>query len=205
MMRMSGLRRLATSATPEMKLPPPTGTMIAPTSGSWSRISQATVPAPGHQAGIVAVLEIEPALARGDGAGLVLGIGQGPADHPEVAAEEADVVGLERRRAFRHGDHRRHAEQLAGIGDALAVIAGRGGDDAPPSLLRVEQRQPVERAARLEGADRPVILVLHPQLAAMLALQQRRAIERRARIALGDEGARRQQVGRGRRRLGGHD
>ena len=39
----------------------------------------------------------------------------------------------------------------------------------------------------------------------MLALEQRRAVERGARVALGDEGARRQQVGGTRRQLGGQE
>jgi hypothetical protein len=46
----------------------------------------------------------------------------------------------------------RHAGCTRGIGDRDAVIAARGGDQTrlPPRLI--QQRQPAERAARLEAA-----------------------------------------------------
>ena len=45
-MRTPGARALTAAATPEMSPPPPTGTRIAPTFGSSSRISRPAVPWP---------------------------------------------------------------------------------------------------------------------------------------------------------------
>ena len=83
---------------------------------------------------------MDPPFARGDGARLVLGIGQRMTGDAQLTAEKLDIVGLDPWRVRRHDDHRRHLEQPAGEGDALAVIAGGGGDDAALALGSVEQR-----------------------------------------------------------------
>jgi hypothetical protein len=44
----------------------------------------------------------------------------------------------------------------------LAVVAGRGSDDASPPLILGELGDEVDPAPDLEGADRLVVLVLDP-------------------------------------------
>ena len=56
--------------------------------------------------------------------------------------------------------------RLGVIGDALRVVAGRHGDDAALALVRRQGRQPVERAALLEGGGELQVLELEPDLAA---------------------------------------
>jgi len=73
---------------------------------------------------------------------------------------------------LRHDDRRGKAEGGGGIGDTLAVIAGRRGDDAADLRLRPAQIVEIHHAAaHLEGADRGVVLVLDPNLGADPARQ----------------------------------
>jgi hypothetical protein len=101
-----------------------------------------------------------------------------------------DETGAERRHrpilfaavAVRHDDRRGNTEPPRRKGNALPVIAARGGDDAfeigagAPHVVEIE-----EAAADLEGADRRVVLVLDPQLGADPPRQERPAILRRRR------------------------
>jgi hypothetical protein len=44
------------------------------------------------------------------------------------------------------------------------MIAGRGGDDTPPPLIRAQLADQVHATADLEGADGLMVLVLDPQM-----------------------------------------
>ena len=84
--------------------------------------------------------------------------------------------------AARHHDHRPYAEDARGEGDALAVVAAGRGDHAGQVRLRLLEVAHVDQpAAHLEGADRGVVLVLDPDLAAAALGQQRPADLRRRR------------------------
>jgi len=76
---------------------------------------------------------------------------------------EATLTGLA---ASGNADRRSHPEQARRVGDRLAVVPGRGGDDAALALLRVELRYQVDPAPDLEGADRLVVLVLDEDISA---------------------------------------
>src|ERR1700738_1651276 len=71
-----------------------------------------------------------------------------------------------------HDDRRVEPQPRRGERDALPVIAGGRGHHAanprlrPPDLVEID-----EAAADLEGADRRMVLVLHPQLGAEAARQ----------------------------------
>src|SRR5260370_36188721 len=81
--------------------------------------------------------------------------------------------------ALGHDDRRSEAERGGGIGDALAVIASRRGDDAryvgpaAPQIVELDHA-----AAHLEGAGRGMVLVLDPDLVADPAPPERPAILR---------------------------
>src|SRR6266498_2016839 len=87
--------------------------------------------------------------------------------------------------ALRHADDRAHAEQARGVGDRLAVVAGRGGDHPALALAVVQPGHQVDATADLERPDRLVVLVLDPHLRPEQPVQHRIGMERR-----------RQQIGR---------
>jgi hypothetical protein len=62
-------------------------------------------------------------------------------------AERSDAVALDLWRVLGHEDRGRHAEVLGRIGHAQAMIARRGRDDTPLSLVGRQQREHIERAA----------------------------------------------------------
>ena len=69
----------------------------------------------------------------------------------DLRAEATRVLHLDRRRVRWHHDGGANAEQLAGGRHALRVIAGGPRDDTRSGLLRIELRQAVVRAPKLEG------------------------------------------------------
>lgn len=78
--------------------------------------------------------------------------------------------------AVRHHDDGTQAILTGGEGDGLAMVAGGGGDDAPGVRFAAFQLVQVDQpAADLEGADRGVVFMLQPELAAQALLQQRPA------------------------------
>ena len=85
----------------------------------------------------------------------------------QFGAERAHGAVLLDRIAPRHIDHGRNAVAAGREGEALPVIAARGGND--PGRVRPLPLQPVEidqPAAHLEGADRRVVLVLDHDVSA---------------------------------------
>ena len=103
----------------------------------------------------------------------------------QFGAERAHGAVLLDRIAVRHIDHGRNAVAAGREGEALPVIAARGGDD--PGRVRPLALQPVEidqPAAHLEGADRRVVLVLDHDGRAEPLRQQRPRMRRRRRHRL---------------------
>ena len=64
-----------------------------------------------------------------------LGIVEQRSFEHHFGAEGARLLHFHRRGVARHHDHRRDAQAFRVIGDALRVVAGRGGDDAAGALL----------------------------------------------------------------------
>jgi hypothetical protein len=56
----------------------------------------------------------------------------------ELGAEAAHRGHLHRVRVLGHADRRLHAEKAGRERDRLAVVSGRGGDDAALALVRAE-------------------------------------------------------------------
>ena len=100
----------------------------------------------------------------------------------QFGAERAHGAVLLHRIAARHINNGRNAVAAGREGEALPVIAARGGND--PGRIRPLPLQPVEidqPAAHLEGADRRVVLMLHPDFAACALGKQRPGVLRRRR------------------------
>jgi hypothetical protein len=149
--------------------------------------------------------ELEPDRALpGDHVGVVVGrhqrhaalVADLPADRRAVLAEAvvgldlgavgAGVADLDRRRVGRHHDHRRHAEQLRGVRDALRVVAGGVGDDAAALLVGGEPADAVVGAAELERAGALQRLGLGEQAEAEPLVEQRGFEQRRHHRLAGD-------------------
>ena len=73
----------------------------------------------------------------------------------------------------RRADHRAHAEQARRVRDRLAVVAGRSGYHAAPSLVLAEPADQVDAAPHLERPGRVVILVLDVHLRPDQAVERR--------------------------------
>ncbi len=84
----------------------------------------------------------------------------------DVGAMEGRVGDLGEGRAGRHHNRGGDAEQLRMIGNALRMIACRGGDDTVPTLLRQEMGEEVSRPSLLERTRELQVLELHPQIGA---------------------------------------
>ena len=108
---------------------------------------------------------------------------------------------LNRVGVLRHDDHRAHAEEPRGIGNGLAVIARRRGDDAALASGVVELSHEVDAAAHLEGPDGVIVLVLEIDFRPDQPVQRRIMMQGRGRQIRADEVARRQHIGKGRRAL----
>src|SRR5207244_12041419 len=91
----------------------------------------------------------------------------------------ADRLDFNRVGPLRHADDRADAEKASRIGDRLSVVAGRGGDDAAPTLVVRELRHQVDATPDLEGADRLVVFVLDPGRRADELVEGRVAVESR--------------------------
>ena len=100
----------------------------------------------------------------------------------ELGAKRPHGRVLLHRIALRHDDGGGNAGLGRGKRDALAMIAARGADHSLHTggvvleLVNIDQS-----AAHLEGADRRVVLVLHPGLAPSAPGEQRPSILRRGR------------------------
>jgi hypothetical protein len=103
----------------------------------------------------------------------------------QLGAERAHGAVLLHRIAAWHINHGRNAVAAGREGEALPVIAARGGND--PGRIRPFPLQPVEidqPAADLEGADRCVVLMLDDDISAEPLRQQRPRMRRRRRHRL---------------------
>jgi hypothetical protein len=99
----------------------------------------------------------------------------------ERGAEQTDHRLLHDRAAVGQEDVRRHAQEARGIGDALAVVAGRGRHRRFDRRLRLRDQQVIEGAAQLERGDRRRGLELEPDIGVERSRQGLRAVERRRR------------------------
>ena len=120
--------------------------------------------------------EGEPAPAH-DPHRLVVRVVVGIALQHDGGAERGHGLDLDLRGRDRHHDRRLGAEPLRGEGDALGMVACRGGDDPAPELGGGEARHLVVRAADLEREDRLEVLPLQEELVAESSGQERRGLE----------------------------
>ena len=114
----------------------------------------------------------------------------------ELGTERAHRGELDRVRPLGDADARLEAEEARRVGDRLAVVARRGGDQAAAPLLLAQLRDEVDAAANLEGADRLVVLVLDPDLGADELAQRGVAVERRRAQMRRDATPRLEHVGK---------
>ena len=103
----------------------------------------------------------------------------GVAFEDDGRAERRHRVDLDLRCRDRHHDRRLGPEPLRRERDTLGVVAGRGGDDAPPQLRRRQAGHLVVRPAELEREDWLEVLALQEQPVAEALRQERRLLERR--------------------------
>ncbi len=120
----------------------------------------------------------------------------GPFQHHR-GAELAAIGHLDQRRELRHHHGHRDPQQRAVIGDALRVVARRGGDDAATARLRRQPQQRIARAALLEAAGALQVIELAENVRAGELRQRDRFDARRQVHAAGDPRARRLDVGEG--------
>ena len=124
---------------------------------------------PGNHVGIVERMhEDEPAaFAQRIGVGLGIRIGFAAQDDLDaLAADRMHRVDLDLRRGYRHHDHGTAIEPGCGQGDALGMVAGRGGDHATLELGPAQRSHLVVGAAQLERKHRLVVLALEQHRAA---------------------------------------
>ncbi len=96
-----------------------------------------------------------------DGLGVIAGLVVAVAVQHHLRPEAAGMLDLHGRRGLGHDDGDRRPQPLAMIGQTLGMIAGRGGDDAAPTLFLAQAQQLVQRAALLEGGGELQVLELH--------------------------------------------
>ena len=161
-----GLTAPATMQAPAAPLPPPAGTMITSVCGCSSRISSVCGGDAGDQQRLVAGVHVAVAVLEREPLAVLARVVEIAAVEDELGAEAAHRGDLDRVRLLRDADRRPHAEEAGGVGDRLAVVAGRGGDHAALPLVCAELRDQVDPAAHLEGADRLVVLVLDEDVGA---------------------------------------
>src|SRR6266516_7861435 len=76
--------------------------------------------------------------------------------HDDLRSECADRTDLGWVRSFGHADGCVGVEQAGGVGDRLAVVAGRGRDESALALFRRELESEVDASADFEGTNRLV-------------------------------------------------
>ena len=70
----------------------------------------------------------------------------------DTGSQLAGAGDLDQRRRLGHDDQRLGPDRRGGVGNALCMVAGRGGDHPALPLLPAQTEQTVEGTARLEGA-----------------------------------------------------
>ena len=131
------------------------------------------------QARLVPGVHVAVAVGGGETFALLPGLVEVAPVLDDLRSERPDRLDLERVRPLGDAHRRRDAEEAGGVGDRLAVVPGRGGDQSALTLVGSQLRDEVDAAAHLEGADRLVVLVLHPDLRPDERLERRIAVERR--------------------------
>ena len=114
----------------------------------------------GDELGLVAGVDVAVAVENGELLAVRACVVEVPTVLDDVGAERADRGDLDRIRVLGDADRRLHPEETCGVGDRLAVVAGRGGDEPSPALRGIELRDEIDAAAHLERADGLVVLVL---------------------------------------------
>ena len=79
-----------------------------------------------------------------------------------LGAQRAHRVYLRGIGSLGYGDDGARLEEPRGVGDRLAVIAGRGRDDPAQPVFRAEAAEDVDTSSDLEGAGGLVVLVSEP-------------------------------------------
>ena len=81
-----------------------------------------------------------------------------------LGAQGAHRVYLRGIRSLGYGDDGARLEEPRGVGDRLAMVAGRGGDDSTQPVFLAETAEEVDAPSDLEGSGRLVVLVLDDEL-----------------------------------------
>ena len=115
---------------------------------------------------LVAGVDVAIAVLGGEGLAVLAGRVEVLPVHDQLGAERPHRGELHRVRVLGHADARCDAVEARGIGDRLAVVSCRRRDQPARPLVLGELGDEVDPAAHLEGADRLVVLVLHPDLGA---------------------------------------
>jgi hypothetical protein len=133
----------------------------------------------GDQIRFVRRMDITQAFAVTDALAVLAGFVIVPAMLDQFGAERLNGGILVRVVVRRHNDDAAHAEQAAGVGQGLAMVAGRAADNAALLLLGRQARDEVDAAAHLEGGCGRVIFVLEVEATADPPGQRRPFVERR--------------------------
>jgi hypothetical protein len=107
------------------------------------------------------------------------GVLEALAAHDQLGAVGAAGLDLRHRRVLRHVDAGGNPRLPRGPGNGLAVVAGACRDHADGALVVVEQRDPVDGAADLEGAGPLEVLRLQPDVPPCDPRERLRAVDGR--------------------------
>ena len=160
MTRMAGLTALATMQAPAAPLPPPHGDDDHVHLGLLLEDLEGLGRDPSDQERLVAGVHIAVPVLVGELLAVLARLVKVAAAEHELGPEAAHGGHLDGVRVLGHADRHWHGEQVSGVGERLAVVPGRGGDDPTLPLLRAELREQVDSASHLERPDRLVVLVL---------------------------------------------
>ncbi len=176
----SSLMPRGTTSTPmpPASPPPPTGTTIACTSGSWARISRASrPPLPAITwSSSNADTNTRPGSAAARWRAAASASSYVAPRDLDARAQRRDAGALDLGRLRRHQHGRVDAEGTGRQRDAQAVVAGRGGDHARLGVAAGPQRQRGDaggRAAQLERSRPLQVLELQPDVGAGSPAQRR--------------------------------
>ena len=154
----------------------------------------------GDQERLVAGVHVAVAVLDGEALTMLAGLVEVPPVHDQLGAESAHRRELDRVRGLGHADARGDAMETSCIGDRLPVVSRRCRDQPARALILGELGDEVDAATNLEGTDRLVVLVLHPDLGTEQLVEARIGKERCRSQVRADPPARLQHVGKGDRR-----
>jgi len=120
----------------------------------------------GHDVDVVEGVDEDEVALGAEGHGLSLRVVIAVALDHHLSAEFPGLLHLHEGGVARHDDGHRDTQALCVVGEALAVVAGRGRDHPAPALVRRQLEELVEGAPLLVGGGELQVLELHPHLGA---------------------------------------